>query len=304
MPKTKKEKLPDAFGALLSTLDAEVREQIQKSISAESAEIKELIKSNAKLEVKIGDKIKIVKGRRHIQFENLVTVCSLRLNALMVGMAGTGKTHAAEQAAEALGLPFYTMSVGAQTSKTDIIGYMNASGEYVRTHFREAYEHGGVFLMDEIDAGNANVLIQVNAALSNNACAFPDQMVSRHKDFIFIASANTYGNGANRQYVGRNQLDAATLDRFIVIDWLIDAELEKSLAGGNEKWYEAVLAGRKYVTDRGVRALITPRCTQKGAQLLNSGIAVESVIDAVALQSVPDDQKADVKKVMVDAYVN
>ena len=31
---------------------------------------------------------------------------------------------------------------------------------------------------------------------------------------MVIATANTWGNGADRQYCGSNQLDAATLDRF------------------------------------------------------------------------------------------
>jgi hypothetical protein len=32
--------------------------------------------------------------------------------------------------------------------------------------------------------------------------------------FVCIAAANTFGTGADRQYVGRNQLDESTLDRF------------------------------------------------------------------------------------------
>lgn len=301
MPK-KKETKPEVTGAisfLNEALGVAVKDQITASVDTEMTELKELIAKNAKLDVNLGDQTYTITGMRHRQLEDLILVASLRLNALLVGMAGTGKTHAAEQVAEGLGLPFYAMSVGAQTSKSDIIGYMSASGEYIRTHFREAYENGGIFLMDEIDAGNANVLIQINAALSNGMCAFPDGMINKHEDFVFVASANTYGNGANRQYVGRNQLDAATLDRFIVIDWLIDDNLEESLTVGEngKHWYAAVKAGRKYLEDHGIRALITPRATQKGSKLLESGLSVESVIDSVMLASVPDDKKAEVKSV-------
>ena len=193
-------------------------------------------------------------------------------------------------------MDFYAISVGAQTSKSDIIGYMDASGRYVKTHFRDAYEHGGVFLMDEIDAGNANVLIQINAALSNGLCSFPDAMVKRHDDFVFIASANTFGNGANRQYVGRNQLDAATLDRFAVIEWFIDDELESSLAVGlnGKAWYMAVRATRDYIAEKNIRALISPRATQKGSRLLDVGQDLDEVIHATLLASVPEDKKPDV----------
>ncbi len=278
--------------------------KIDEDVSDELKELRELIKQKQQLEVKVGDKVNTVPGLKHKQLEQLIKYCALRLSPLMVGMAGTGKTHAGEQTASALGLDFYAMSVGAQTSKSDIIGYMAANGQYVTTHFRKAYEEGGVFLMDEIDAGNANVLIQINAALSNGLCAFPDAMVKRHEDFVFIASANTFGNGANRQYVGRNQLDAATLDRFAVIEWFIDDELESQLTTGlnGKAWYMAVRAARDYVADKKIRALVSPRATQKGSRLLDVGQDLDEVINATLLSSVPEDKKADVRDVAVTIF--
>lgn len=287
----------DLYG--LFNLQQKLEEKIDREVDGELKDLREQVKKSQKLEVVVNGDVHVINGLKHKQLEQLIKYAALRLSPLLVGMAGTGKTHAASQVAEALSLPFYSMSVGAQTSKSDIVGYMDASGNYVRTHFRDAYEHGGIFLMDEIDAGNANVLIQINAALSNGLCSFPDMMVQRHDDFIFIASANTYGNGANRQYVGRNQLDAATLDRFAVIDWLIDDELEKNLAVGlnAHAWYMAVRATRDYIAEKSIRALVSPRATQKGSKLLDIGCDVEEVIDSTLLSSVPDDKKSDVKGV-------
>ena len=280
----------------LFKLKSYLENKIDTSVDEELKELKELAKKNQKLEVIQNGKSTVLEGLKHKQLEQLITYASMRLSPLLVGMAGTGKTHAGEQTAKALGLDFYAISVGAQTSKSDIIGYMDASGRYVKTHFRDAYEHGGVFLMDEIDAGNANVLIQINAALSNGLCSFPDAMVKRHDDFVFIASANTFGNGANRQYVGRNQLDAATLDRFAVIEWFIDDELESSLAVGlnGKAWYMAVRATRDYIAEKNIRALISPRATQKGSRLLDVGQDLDEVIHATLLASVPEDKKPDV----------
>lgn len=288
----------------LLQLQKHLEQKIDNSIDGELAELKEQVKANQTLEIKIGDKTSKVEGLKHNQLEQLITYASLRLNPLLVGMAGTGKTHAGEQTADALGLKFYSMSVGAQTSKSDIMGYQSASGDYVRTHFRDAYEHGGVFLMDEIDAGNSNVLIQINSALSNELCAFPDKMVKAHEDFVFIASANTFGNGANRQYVGRNQLDAATLDRFAIIEWKIDDELERQLTTGlnGKAWYMAVRASRDYVADKNIRALISPRATLKGCKLLDTGADLDEVIHATMLGSVPEDKKIDVQDVAVQVF--
>lgn len=293
---TKTKEVPTALGELLGSISTQVQNQIDVTVNEEFEELRKLQKKGVSLEVKFDGKSNKVKGLRHNQLEEIIKVGALRLPILLVGMAGTGKTHASEQLAEAFGLPYYTMSVGAQTSKSDIIGYMHASGGYVRTLFREAYEKGGVFLMDEIDAGNANVLIQVNAALSNNLCAFPDKMVKKHKDFIFIASANTYGTGMNRQYVGRNQLDAATLDRFTVVDWEIDNELEENLSTGQHRhrWLEVVRGIREHVQSHNIRALVTPRATQKGSQLLSIDTPIEKVVAMVLLGSIPDDKKKEI----------
>ena len=292
----------DLYGLL--NLKDKLEQKIEKEVDDELRQLRDLAKRNQKLEINIDEKIQVIEGLRHKQLEQLIKYATLRLSPLLVGMAGTGKTHAGEQTAEALGLPFYSISVGAQTTKTDIMGYMDASGRYIKTHFRDAYENGGVFLMDEIDAGNANVLITINAALSNGLCAFPDKMVKKHEDFVFIASANTFGNGANRQYVGRNQLDAATLDRFALINWDIDDELEQSLSSGEqgEKWYNAVKKARDYVAEKNIRALISPRATQKGSKLLEQGIPVEEVVEATLLGSVPEDKKEDVRKETLEAF--
>lgn len=301
---TEQKAVPDALSVLLGSISGQVQKQIDETVTGEFAELRKQAQKNAKLDVTINKQTNTVSGLRHMQLEQLIKITSLRLPVLLVGMAGTGKTHAAEQVAQAHGLEHYTMSVGAQTSKSDIIGFIHANGGYVPTLFRKAYEEGGVFLMDEIDAGNANVLIQVNAALSNGMGAFPDKMVKRHPNFVFIASANTYGTGMNRQYVGRNQLDAATLDRFTIIDWDVDASLEESLSVGNDglKWYETVKTVRNFVAKHNIRALITPRATQKGSALLQHGFSIEEVVPAVLLGSIPDDKKQEITKLAIETF--
>ena len=61
-------------------------------------------------------------------------------------------------------------------------------------------------------------------------------VAKRHKDFFLLANANTFGKGADRIYVGRNQLDGATLDRFQMgtYDMDYDRELEAQLCPDKE----------------------------------------------------------------------
>lgn len=213
---------------------------------------------------------------KHVQLQELITVLRAGVPAFLVGPAGSGKTLAAEMAANILGLQFYCMSVGSQTTMSQLFGYCTATGEYVATAFRRAYEGGGLFLLDEYDAGNANVSVALNAALGNGYCNFPDKMVVRHETFGCIAAGNTYGTGANRQYIGRNKLDDASLDRFAFIEWPYDLEMEK-LISKVVSWRERVHEIRKAVDENGIKLIVSTRAITQGEKLLAEGLEQDRV---------------------------
>lgn len=224
-------------------------------------------------------------GVAHCQFERVLTCVANRVNVYMCGTAGSGKTYLAEQVAEALDLPFYAISVGLQTSKSDLIGYNSANGEYVSTLLRQAYEFGGVFLIDEIDAGNPNVLTVINAMTANSVASFPDRMVKKHDDFVLLASANTYGRGADRQYVGRNPIDGATLDRFFVIDIDIDETLEMRLAPDKD-WCKRVQAIRSAIHDLKEKVICSPRASITGGKMALAGVSYDDLEDAFIFRGI------------------
>jgi MoxR-like ATPase len=240
-----------------------------------------VIKQKGKKDIK-------VEGQ-HKQFGTLLRILSARLNAILIGPAGSGKTTAAEKVAETLALKYYSMSVGAQTTKFEFFGYMDANGKYVRTLFREAFENGGIFLIDEMDAGNANVIVSINQALANCVCAFPDGMIKKHPDFVVLASANTWGSGASREYVGRNQLDAATKDRFIPIVWEYDTDLEDSMTP-NKEWLAEVRRVRKAVEQHKIRQVISPRASIYGSKLLDAGMDWDEVRKMVLLKDMNESE--------------
>lgn len=296
------EALTKLNGEASDALTAEIREQLENTRN----DVLALAETVRPIEIKSNGKTKKLKGVQHAQFENLLKLVGAGQATLLVGPAGTGKSHAAETVADALSLSFHAISVGSQTSKSDLAGYMTATGEYVRTQFREAYENGGLFLLDEADAGNSNVLILLNAALSNGKMAFPDGMVDAHPDFRMVATANTYGNGASRQYVGRNQLDAATLDRFATLDWNIDDRIEAALAGTSEagkKWLRVVRAVRTKVLDElELRVVISPRATQRGALALEAGLSFDDVLKIALTGNIPASSQKEVENVARAAW--
>lgn len=169
-------------------------------------------------------------GVRHANYAALLRALKSGNNVWLYGPPGTGKTTAGEQAAQDLGLKFYPVSCGPQTGEAKLTGYSDARGRAVRTAIREAFEHGGLLLIDEIDAASPAVLVTINSVLANQFVGFPDGTVQRHPDFKVIAGANTVGQGGNRKLVGRNQLDEASLDRFVVLLWQTDPAILASQA--------------------------------------------------------------------------
>ena len=261
------------------------------------------------LSITINDLPTVTLSAQHKQFAVLLALCTARVNTMLVGPAGSGKTSAGHAVASALRLAYRALSVGPQTSKSDLLGYMDATGTYRGTAVREMYENGGILLLDELDAGNAGVLTQLNALLANGEMTFPDMTVRKHKDFICIAAANTYGQGASREYVGRNQLDAATLDRFFVLEWTYDESFEAALLGlrvsrdyvtlrasGHtiESWYRRVTSVRKSVETCKIRHMVSPRASFYGAKLLDV-MPVELLEEGLIWKGMPAIQRTQIE---------
>lgn len=232
-------------------------------------------------------------GLQHKLFPMLLGCCNARtsdghrLNIWLTGPAGSGKTTAAKNVALALGLEY--RFTGSIDTEYKLMGFIDAQGRIVNTQFRQAYEFGGVFLFDEVDSSLPGALLAFNAALANGEAAFPDGIVKRHNDFCCIAAANTWGLGANSDYVGRLKLDAAFLDRFVQLAWNIDAELELATAG-NAAWVKRVQALRAAALSKGVKSIISPRASYFGAALLTSGMPQDQVETLAVRKAMSDDQ--------------
>jgi hypothetical protein len=262
---------------------------VAQAVAAAREEVKRL--APRELVVQVGENgAKVNVGRAHKQFATLLKFVGAGVNVWLAGPAGSGKTTAAEQAAKALGLRFYFN--GAIDTEYKLSGFVDAQGRVVSTAFREAFTNGGVYLFDEVDASLPGATLAFNAALANGACDFPGatEPVQKHPDFRVIAAGNTWGHGATMEYVGRNRLDAAFLDRFVQLTWAYDEELEASLST-NAAWCTEVQRLRRRAAEQGLKVVVSPRATIFGCKLLAAGLSTEEVREATILAKLKADDR-------------
>jgi MoxR-like ATPase len=236
------------------------------------------------------------KGTRvHKAFARVLKLAVAGKNIAMIGPTGCGKTHLAGQVAAALSRQFLTGSCTMGMSETKLIGGYLPTGENGRWEaylaaFMIAFRDGHAFLLDEYDSIDPNVNLILNQALANGFIDIPAVgRILRHPDFVCMAALNTYGTGADRQYVGRAHLDEASLDRFrigqVVMDY--DRDMEKGLIEGrsgftatHRQWLKEAWRVRDRIAASrpALRRNMSTRFIIDGADMIDAGDTVEQVL--------------------------
>lgn len=272
-----------ALQALLASLQAQAP-------AIDPAQIQQMVQDEVRRQVPVKHEFHGIQSspvatssRQHYLFPLVMALVQARIPVMLVGPAGCGKSTLVHEVAKTLSLPFSGISFGPQTSKADLLGMKDAHGTYHPSALVNTAVNGGIFLGDEMDAAHPGVLTSINMLLANGHVSTPDGLKEKSPDFSFLAGVNTFGSGADRQYVGRNQLDSATLDRFFTIYTEYDEGLEASLIGeslpspafnmqegGLVKpmiWHEYCRLARQAITRLKLRHIVSPRAVIYGAKL-------------------------------------
>ena len=247
-----------------------VREELSKMPKAEPQEVQHTIK--------IADlpEYKCPKGTNPKLLELLLTMV---VNDRVIGRfpwlfgpAGSGKSTLASKVAEALNIPFY--SVSSLQQKYELEGYTDAVGEFVQTAFYKAMAEGGVFCFDEISTTSGEVQVAFNTAAAQLVYNFPKMgMVKAHPDFHIIACDNSTGRGGDKRYISRFQLDASTLDRYNFVEVGYSEEFDLNLAFGDKDLVKFIHDMRKVLDASNTTYLATPRAIKAIKALQATGMS-------------------------------
>ncbi|MFO0263084.1 MAG: AAA family ATPase, partial [Planctomycetota bacterium] len=266
--------------------DAIGEEKVREIVAAEVA----AARLPRPIEVRLPDGTHRTLESTHHQLEEILSLVGEgHQNVMMVGPAGSGKTTLAKNLAEALGREFGFISLSQGVTESHLMGRIlpqeDGSWQYQPTRFIEIFEGGGVFLLDEIDAADSNLMVSINAALANGVLANPNgQIHKRHPETVIIAAANTWGRGADASYVGRNALDASTLDRFVMSTAFVDydPQLEEQICSGLSKSRKDELLGwirdlRTAISRSKLRRIASTRLVVGSAAALRAGKTLDQV---------------------------
>lgn len=232
------------------------------------------------------DKHREIKGIFHKEFENICKIVNSDIPLMLVGSAGAGKNYTLEQVAKALDLDFYFSNAVNQEYK--LTGFIDANGKYHETEFYKAFTKGGMFFLDEIDASCPECLVILNSAIANRYFDFPTGRVKANENFRVVCAGNTYGTGADMVYVGRNVLDGATLDRFVVLQFDYDENVERQLAY-DEDLYCFIRDLRKAINDSGLRYIVSMRALINATKLLEIGVSKEQILKTTIIKNMQID---------------
>lgn len=263
-----------------------------------------------------------IKERMHKEFARLVkyTLISRRAGKIvfLTGEPGSGKTAAIQYLAKALGdaagpLPFYTQSMTQLTSISDIEGFISGHGNYVESPLWQVCKpeseggRGGIVLLDEVDASNANALLGINSYGANEWVTFPNgQTFKKHPKAYIIAAGNTIGSGSDTRFAGRNELDMATRDRFLYLpwntDWALVAEICRGIIG-NDDWARKVKIIHDIVERRKIEWVVSARLAFAGCHMLLDGFSEADILDSMLWVHLSADQRRVVELDMVNADI-
>lgn len=224
-----------------------------------------------------------------------------KINTLLTGPTGTGKTAVIQKLCETTGTPFTIIPMGSITDPTEqLVGKMdlsplpggNVETKYDWADFALAVQRPGVVLLDELNRIPRNgynilfsVLDKTRKLPAFGAKGTDKRMIDVHPDCVFFATANI-------GYAGTETMDEALKNRFLPIELdYLDPKTETTVLVSNTGISRedanniALIASniRKEVKKGTIEHAVSTRETLLCAMYVKYGFTVEQALEIVFL---------------------
>jgi len=306
--------------AVSQKLKDEVESDVLNVASKMETEMKDLLAQAEQsvkpvtIEIKDRPTIDLSSTLTHPKFSDVFEALHYKKTALLVGPAGTGKSTLVKQVWDKLATindmdsktSFQYIGCSAGLSEAMLLGKMDAHGKYHTGLAVDKFENGGLNLWDEADAMDGNAGLIRNAMLDGQGyIAVPNrtynQVAWKHENYFDASCMNTFGDGQDFSYSGREQQDSATLDRLgdvtIFIDY--DKGLEKAIIGeGNERWASMLWELRQRMNKEHIHERIISTRRFADAQIWQkAGKSMNWYIDRITTSWTPEElDKVNIKQ--------
>lgn len=149
-----------------------------------------------------------------------------KLNMLISGPKGCGKTEMIHHIHAKHGLPMIRVNITIESDEDSLMGglrLLNGNTVFDKGPVLRAMEAGITLLLDEVDLGHPTKLMCLQSVLEHKGYHIKKtgEMVHAKPGFKIISTANTKGRGDETgQYIGTQILNSAMLDRIsLFFDW-------------------------------------------------------------------------------------
>jgi len=150
-----------------------------------------------------------------------------KVNTMLLGPTGVGKTELVTEIANSLKLPVTIFDMGTMTDPImSLVGTHaitiedgKSKSEFKASRFSEVIQKPGIVVLDELSraaAGSNNLLfpcLDFRRELPMEYSFHDSTPIKVHPDCVFIATANT-----GSSYTGTHKLDKALEDRFMILE--------------------------------------------------------------------------------------
>ena len=229
----------------------------------------------------------------------LTKAYSHKLNVLITGPPGAGKTHCVRELAVQLKLPYIRLECHGGIEISELIGQWipdkDHAGRFkwVDGLLTLIVRHGGVFCCDEVNAMPREFSFKLHGLLDDERRLVltehdPPEIIPAHPNFFFVATMNP---GAE----GTRELNEAFADRFdIVMNFDYDDRIESEIINNS-----SIRAFAKKIRKKVVRGIDTTVSTRMLKQFeRNIGILDKQTAMQLFMNKFEVDEKKTVREVL------